>query len=172
MNPPSYWWVGHYHHPIKQMRKLRYGEFRSLPYSHRANRQGSKSLISGVPCLDWREAFQRAGPRLSDGGSLFSDLLFYWRYMPLCASESLCLSRLLQVALTASLQGMPSCSLQFPLSSGKNPHLSFMNVLGWLTSSWEFPFQGLLHLPPLFSLVGRTMRADRSRIKSLLNTLM
>lgn len=48
------------------MRKLRCGEFRSLPYSHRANRQGSKSLISGVPCLDWREAFQRAGPRLSD----------------------------------------------------------------------------------------------------------
>ena len=64
-----------------------------LPYSHITNRQGSKSLISGVPCLDWREAFQRAGPRLSDGGSLFSGLLFFWRYVPLCASKSLCLSR-------------------------------------------------------------------------------
>ena len=147
------------------MRKLRCSEFRSLPYSHRANRQGSKSLISGVPCLDWREAFQRAGPRLSDGGSLFSGLPFYWRYMPLCASQSLCLSRLLQVALTP-------CSRHLPLSLGKNPHLSFMNVLGWLKASWEFPFQGLLHLQPLFSLEGRTMRADRSRIKSLLNTLM
>ena len=154
------------------MRKLRCSEFRSLPYSHRANRQESKSLISGVPCLDWREAFQKAGPRLSDGGSLFSGLPFYWRYMPLCASQSLCLSRLLQVALTPSLQAMPSCSLHLPLSLGKNPHLSFMNVLGWLKASWEFPFQGLLHLQPLFSLEGRTMRADRSRIKSLLNTLM